>query len=219
MIDTIERFFVRNEDAIYVMPNGKKRLVSKYDKKRTTKAIEEYQKEPVSIKNIVAFVNEFLNKATTTNIRTEIDSIDLDNKSHEVIGRAIIAKNCKWKEPKYDKIQRRYTFYDAKYDVIKDTFNLKWANDIVWLKFTEDGYLGVVADSFDINFSYNNTSGTLIRVNEKGKKWNETVVVIFPVTRDLLKNNITRKDIETGIGNFLEDKGVPIIDYFSHNNF
>src|SRR5690606_7208508 len=38
------------------------------------------------------------------------------------------------------------------YDSIKTTNNLNDVRDIVWLKFTKDGYIGVVAVSNDINF-------------------------------------------------------------------
>jgi predicted lipase len=82
------------------------------------------------------------------------------------------------------------------------------------LKFTTDGYLGVVAGSFDINFSYEKTAGRL--VNSVGKVWDETFVLIFPLTKDIL-NGRKKTDIETAVGNYLIDKGVPIIDFYSHN--
>ena len=134
------------------------------------------------------------------------------------MGKAIIVKGCSWQAPKYDKNKRRYTSWDRKYDVIQEQFDLKVPQDILWLKFTEDGYLGVVADSFDINFKYDNSSGKLIRVIDKTQKWDTSFVVIFPLTKDLLTNK-SRKEIETAVGNYLLEKGVAIIDYFSHNNF
>jgi len=147
-----------------------------------------------------------------------LKSIRLGGINHPIINRAIIVNDCDWDKPIYDDEKNRYTYWDSKYDIIKNVFNLKYPSDVVWMKFTEDGYLGVVADSFDINFRYENSSGTLIRVNDKEKKWNESCVVIFPITEDLLMYK-TRKEIETGVGNYLESKGVPVIDYFSHNNF
>lgn len=44
------------------------------------------------------------------------------------------------------------------------------------------------------------------------------MIYAFPITQELLSVK-NRKEIETGIGNYLEDRGVPIIDYYSHNNF
>ncbi len=38
------------------------------------------------------------------------------------------------------------------YKDIKNFYNLKDIRDIVWMKFTRDGFLGVVATSNDINF-------------------------------------------------------------------
>ena len=37
-------------------------------------------------------------------------------------------------------------------DIIKNKFNLSNPSDIVWIKFTTKGHVGVVAKSFDINF-------------------------------------------------------------------
>lgn len=40
------------------------------------------------------------------------------------------------------------------YEQIKRQYNLKKQSDIIWMKFTIDEYLGVVASSNDINFDY-----------------------------------------------------------------
>ena len=150
------------------------------------------------------------------NQKRQVNRIELDGIEHEVINNGIIVKSCNWKEPKWG--GKRYTFYDSKYDVIKKVFDLNYANDIIWLKFSSDGYLGVVADSFDINFKYDNSSGKLLKQLTPEKKWDENFVYIFPLTKELLKIK-KRKEIETAVGNYLIDKGVPIIDYYSHNNF
>jgi len=90
------------------------------------------------------------------------------------------------------------------------------------MKFTEDGFLGVVATSNDINFDiplsqkeYNknhNTSGIIIHY--LNKKWNESFVLVFPLKK--IPEKLKRGDVERGIGNYLIKKGVPILDFFSH---
>ncbi|MDR0921578.1 MAG: hypothetical protein LBM95_04240 [Lactobacillales bacterium] len=109
------------------------------------------------------------------------------------------------------------------YKKIKNDNDLNNENHLVWMKFTTDGYLGVVAASNDINFDIpngedesdkvenHNTSGIII--NMLGKEWDESFVLIFP-----LKNisDGLRKDIECGIGNYLISKDIPILDFYSH---
>lgn len=115
------------------------------------------------------------------------------------------------------------------YKEIKEKNNLKDERDIVWMKFTEDGFLGVVATSNDINFQIPsdsleykektrnkqwkyNTSGIII--HHLKKKWDESFVLIFPLHN--ISENLKRGDIERGIGNYLIKKEVPILDFFSH---
>lgn len=99
------------------------------------------------------------------------------------------------------------------YTDIKNNNNLSDKGDIVWFKFTKDGYLGVVASSNDINFSYKNTSGKILKFLEK--EWDDTKVVIIPLK--FKDNTLNRQMVESGIGNYLISKDVPILDYFSHN--
>lgn len=126
------------------------------------------------------------------------------------------------------------------YEQIKDDYALKDKRDIVWMKFTADGYLGVVATSDDINFDiplsssdYNrgwwsyrnnqkykwnwkhNTSGIL--VHQLGKEWDTSFVLVFPLGN--IPAGYERWEVERAIGNYLIDKGIPIIDFYSHNNF
>ena len=82
------------------------------------------------------------------------------------------------------------------------------------MKFTNKGHLGVVAKSFDINFESSNTSGKLLK--EVDEKWDESFVFIFPLTKEILKV-YEKGDVERAIGNYLISKGVPIIDFYSHN--
>lgn len=98
------------------------------------------------------------------------------------------------------------------YEKIKTDYLLSNKKNIIWMKFTKDGYLGVVAASDDINFSYKNNSGKLI--SHVNKEWNEELVLIFPLPNI---QRYERDEIEKALGNYLIAKDVPIIDYYSHN--
>lgn len=129
---------------------------------------------------------------------------------------------------------------EVNYTSLKEEFNLDDERDIVWIKFTKDDFVGVVATSNDINFDippdasvydnkilkYNeykkkdeliwqyNSSGIL--VHKLKKKWNESLVLVFPL-KELRKNcKYSRHEIEMAIGNYLIEQQVPIIDYYSH---
>ena len=125
------------------------------------------------------------------------------------------------------------------YKKIQADHALREPGDIVWMKFTKDGYLGVVATSDDINFDipsnaseydkkewqYNfyrkekelvwkhNSAGIL--VHQIGKEWDTSFVLIFPLSN--IPAGYKRGDIERAIGNYLIDKKIPIIDFYSHN--
>ena len=71
----------------------------------------------------------------------------------------------------------------------------------------------MVASSNDINFSDGNTSGKILKF--LGKKWNKDIVVIIPLKFE--DDILNRQLVESGIGNYLISKDVPILDYFSHN--
>lgn len=94
--------------------------------------------------------------------------------------------------------------------------------DLVWMKFTDRGFLGVVATSNDINFDIpkdeenhfckRTTSGIII--HKLKQSWDRSFVLAFPLKS--IPEDLKRGHIETGIGNYLIDKNVPILDYFSH---
>ena len=125
--------------------------------------------------------------------------------------------NLKGKEPS-----------ESTYNDITDRYNLKDPADIVWLKFTTDKRLGVVAVSNDVNFNYPpsksdynsktdgdwtyNTSGIIIHSLEK--EWDTDFVVIFPLQN--IPERYSRHKIEKAIGNYLIENEVPILDYYSH---
>ena len=128
-----------------------------------------------------------------------------------------------------DKLKNKKEFYEQ----VEIDRNLKDKRDIVWMKFTCDGFLGVVASSADINFqipesdedylkkkngmskyskwAFNN-SGIIIHRLEK--QWCEDYVLVFPLSN--IPDDLTRGHIECGIGNYLIANNVPILDYFSH---
>ncbi|MCL2637883.1 MAG: hypothetical protein FWD48_05870 [Oscillospiraceae bacterium] len=168
------------------------------------KQIEQAQEHPISIDEIINHTNDFL-------VALEMDKII-----------------CLPKEKPKSK-----EFYKN----IKTEYNLEDKRDIVWMKFTKDNFLGVVAVSADINFNIPpsrckkhytetkngkpknknnhweyNTSGIII--NHLGQKWKEDFVLIFPLKN--IPSGLKRGHIECGIGNYLIDKGVPILDYYSH---
>jgi hypothetical protein len=114
------------------------------------------------------------------------------------------------------------------YESLKEKYRLADERDIVWMKFTKDNYLGVVADSNDINFDIPNhgdmydetengrwkynTSGILIHY--LGKEWDSSFVLICPIIK--FPEGKNRHFIEKSIGDFLIEKSIPILDYYSH---
>lgn len=105
-------------------------------------------------------------------------------------------------------------------------------------KFTKDGYVGVVATSDDINFDVPNSSSDYdkkhkvyntylkkwedkwvynssgIIIHKLGKQWDESFVLIFPLKN--IPQGYGRGDVERAVGNLLIEKGVPILDFYSH---
>ncbi|MCB2286610.1 hypothetical protein LGK99_05765 [Clostridium algidicarnis] len=126
-------------------------------------------------------------------------------------------------------IIERESFENNLYKEVKEKNNLQDERDIVWMKFTQDEFLGVVATSNDINFQVPNDSSEYKekiskkkwRYNSSGiiihhlkKQWDESFVLIFPLQN--ISEKLKRGDIERGIGNYLIKKEVPILDFFSH---
>lgn len=127
------------------------------------------------------------------------------------------------------------------YEKLKKRHHLADERDLVWLKFTTSGHIGVVACGNDIGFDlprneseynekvieYNKytksyedkwkytTSGIL--VHSVGEKWDESFVLVFPLEPSKRACQYKRHEIETAIGNYLEKNNVPIIDFYSHN--
>lgn len=111
----------------------------------------------------------------------------------------------------------------SEYDKIPSYSKLKDEKDIVWIKFTKGRHLGVVATSNDINFNFPKskcdyvkkeylTSGII--VHRLGEEWDMSFILVFPLIG--LSKTKKRKCVEYKIGNYLIDKKVPILDYYSH---
>ncbi|HEL0711248.1 TPA: hypothetical protein TVQ98_001805 [Streptococcus equi subsp. zooepidemicus] len=124
------------------------------------------------------------------------------------------------------------------YRGIQKEYSLKSEKDLVWLKFADNGHLGVVATSNDVNFQiptneseydlkvrvYNeyeekykeewkfNSAGIIL--HKLGLEWDESFVLLFPLGK--IPTGYSRHDIEKAIGNLLYKKGVPILDLYSH---
>lgn len=177
------------------------------DTTRFMKAVEQASLKPTDINKVISLTKEFLTLA-----------------------------NLKMSEnPLFQHIQPE-DYNQAFYEKLQSKFKLSEQEDIVWMKFTKDGFLGVVATSNIINFNipstadeYNdlsngnsksstnvwkyNTAGIIL--HHLKKEWNEEFVLIFPLTN--IPANLSRSKIKCGIGNYLIENEVPILDYYSHN--
>ena len=161
---------------------------------RITTAQEQAKKEPIEVKKIIKYVNEFLGVLEMKEIEDPELKLPEDFSNWD-----------KEKRKQYV-IEKHYTFERGK---------PKSNNDLVWMKFTKDGFLGVVAVRNDINFRSfreNNTAGII--VHSLGKTWDRSFVLAFPLIG--IPKGFKRSDIECGIGNYLIKKGVPILDFYSH---
>ena len=169
-------------------PTGKSSSVKNGSTCRVDKAWEQFNLSPISIDEVCDFVNEFLEAL-----------------------RMKPNKELKVKIPSGQKSLKRY-IKESYLDEMGES-----CKNLIWLKFTEQRHIGVVAAGFDFNFRNNNTAGIIIqRLNQK---WDTSFLLIFPLIRAGKKGVISKKerdDIETGIGNYLIEKGVPILDYYSH---
>lgn len=191
---------MENELMKYIMPSIRHRRINSKNDYRVKMAaiqLEKYEKQlkdgrAKSEKEIVDIVNDFIRK-TGQSLATNFDNI------FEV-----------------KKTQTRRIDYSK----IKELAEIEDKNDIVWIKLNKNGCISVIGTSCDIYFTDNakkNTSSGKINLYLE-QEWNEDKVLIFPL-KNLSKNpnNLDRSDIESGIGNYLISRDVPILDYYSHN--
>jgi len=168
----------------FIFPKYKDKSVDNPNCFRMIVARKQLELEEVSIDIIIEYCNDYLKSIGMKNV-------------------CVIEVNLEEKP-----INKKF------YSELKDSYNLNDEKDIIWMKFTKKGYLGVVATSNDINFSTENTSGKIITMLEQ--EWDELYVVIIPLNFNNV-DNLNRQRVESGLGNYLISKGVPILDYFSHN--
>lgn len=167
----------------WIFPKYVDKSVTNNDCFRINAANEQTKIKTVAKDDIISYVNNFLESIDM--VRIEEPKVDLD------------------KNP----IKR------GSYTNIMKKNHLENKKDIVWIKFTKDKYIGVVASGTDINFNMDNTSGKIIKA--LGKQWDESFVLVFPLIN--IPSYLNRHHIESGIGNFLISQNVPILDYYSHN--
>lgn len=199
---TFKHYFQKDPEAFWINENGQRRSRSVHygDEFRFRKAREEAEKNPVPVEQVIRYCNEFLTGigvSPVANPRMDLKMMDLGKIS---------------------------------YSAIKKEFCLSDQRDIVWLKFSQTGHVGVVAQSSDINFDMPPSADVYNEVDESGRwvystsgiilhrlgmRWDTSFVLAFPLR--LNKTHYNRHKIETAIGNCLVDKGVPILDYYSHN--
>ncbi|MDD3416092.1 MAG: hypothetical protein PHY47_19155 [Lachnospiraceae bacterium] len=220
MLGNIEIFFAENPNT---PPRTTKNMTFEERKanwdKRIEKAKEQATIEIVPYCQVFSYINDFFTKmmpeSDESNNKRRCDIISLDDDNQAIIlDNGIIAQGYNWIGPKWNEKERKYTKWDPKYNVIQERFRLNYPSDIIWMKFTKKHHLGVVAKSFDINYRLDNTSGKLVTENDD--KWDDSFVFIFPLTEDILNGRKTG-EIERAVGNYLIAKGVPIIDFYSHN--
>ncbi|MBP2033349.1 hypothetical protein J2Z42_002052 [Clostridium algifaecis] len=207
MIEKMHRFFQSFPDTPPIGVKGDYRCSVHYKNTyRLDKAKEQYSLPIVDIYDIINYTNDFLEKIS------------------------IVVKT---------KDSNKYNPLQIDYKEIKRNNELVSVADIVWMKFTNSGHLGVVATSNDINFDiplneneydkkewrYNpykrknelvwkyTSSGILI--HQLGEYWDTSFVLVFPLSN--IPKGYNRGDIEKAVGNYLIHKGVPIIDFYSHN--
>ncbi|WP_261805551.1 hypothetical protein [Lapidilactobacillus luobeiensis] len=172
------------------------------DLSRLTMAKSQAQLPPVPVEVIIKLINEFLEK------------IEMPEVAHPIMTDF--------------KVDPATKIVELDYEAIKRNNDLNTVNHIVWLKFTMDKFLGVVASGNDCNFDippdpahYNDpgrrskwkytTSGILI--DQLEKKWDESLLLVFPLPGI---TDQAKSDIERGVGQYLLKHDVPILDYYSH---
>ncbi len=208
MVKNIDKYFVVDPDSYYEK-DGKKCWHSVHGKSysRYNKAKSEITKPIVSREKTIELVNNILKAANLKDIENPIF----------------------------------YNPSDIDYKKLKKDYELDEVRDIVWIKFTKSGFVGVVAMGNDINFDipqnsddydkkirkfnkykkeyklvWKHTSSGIL-VHKLGQEWDESFVLIFPLSKLKDSCNYSRHQIEVAIGNYLIDNEVPIIDYYSHN--
>ena len=235
MNGNLEKYFKKDMEGYYLDKESNeyklKGVNCSYDRTRNEKAAKQASLESVPFGQVFSYINEFLeliredNGFEEKNARLEI--IKLDDAEHVIMDNGIIIRDNNWfYPPHWNTKKQTYDVYDKKYDDIKYKFDLERVSDVLWFKFTDKGHLAVVAGSCDINWDNSKSCGIL--VDEVGEVFDTSFLFVFPLTQQMLRSKsepssfyrkYTVAELELAVGNYLIDKGVPIIDYYSHMGY
>lgn len=184
----------------WIMPSIKTRTVPSNISEdvfnfRIEKAKEQLTKQAVDIEIIVEYVNEFLCSLGMGKIES---------------GKAqVVTNKSKLRRIDYAKIY------------LDNINGMERKENIVWIKFSirpdDKKIISVIGTGCDIFFTQKTKDETTAgRINQYlNLEWDDSIVLIFPLIR--IPKGLNRSDIESGIGNYLIFKGVPILDFYSHN--
>ena len=234
MNDNLEKYFKKDIKGYYFDKKSNeyklKGVKCSYKTTRNEMAAHQASMKPVPLGQVFSYINEFLELIREDNgfeeKITRLDVINLGDAEHIIIDNGIVIREKNWIYPHWDTINQTYDIYDGKYDIIKDRFDLERVSDVLWFKFTDKGHLAVVAGSCDINWDNNSSCGIL--VGEVREAFDTSFLFVFPLTQQMIRSKseprcyyrkYTVAKLELGVGNYLIDKGVPIIDYYSHMGY
>ena len=197
---------------------GGKRSVHYEQTERFDKAEEQLNKAPKTVDEIINLTNSFLQSNGLKPVdNPKFTSFSVDNSDKTVVGK------------NNDKLEDKINDH---FGLVKNPLNKP--SHVIWMKFAKNGQLGVVAAGNDYNFDippssdvYNETNNgkrkckcnkwkyatSGIILHKLNLEWDESFLLIFPL-QDIEDSWL--KDIETGMGNFLIENDVPIIDFYSH---
>ncbi len=195
--DTLQRYLYDLEGAYYYK-DGRKYAQSVHGRNysRLAKAREQARLQPIPVEEVVDLIVMFLEGIGIDTTPLEIPSTTI---SRGIDYKAIAAKH-----------------------------QLEDARDLVWIKIASNGTVGVVATSADLNLQlpshsseYDartpnngwqyNTAGII--VHSLGLSW-LPFAIVFPLPH--IPEGYTRHEIEHAVGNYLIEKHVPLLDYYSH---
>ena len=226
----LEKYFKKNFAGFYLARNGEYMLKGvdfPGDRTRTDKAIEQAKLPSVPWEYVYAHINNFLeiirkeNGYTDSNV--QFKPIKLDGVPATIWDNGIVIEGTSKWESVWNRAEKKYDTLDKKYFEIKDKFDLERETDIIWLKMTTKGHVAVIAKGCDINWNSDNSSGKLVQA--VGEELCPDLLFIFPITRQMTREKKNPKswerkfstaELELGVGNYLLDQGIPIIDYYSH---
>lgn len=115
------------------------------------------------------------------------------------------------------------------YEEIKNKYNTKAKEHIIFIQFVKTGHIAVVGAGMDIGFLRNENYGTWRVIRELPRiEWDDEEVIIVPVkgldTKSVGIKNVDnilhcRNGVEQCIGEYLIEKNIPILNYYQHWNY